>query len=90
MGCSVTECPITETGRVSVPLFSMGKRKFGVGNTVDILTWGGDHFSTGIVEKWQWGGDSGEFAYYVVSLDRKNQMWVYESGLTYAQNPQID
>ena len=68
----------------------MPKKKFDVGDAVDILTWGGDHFGTGIIHKWQWGGDSGEFAYYVVSLDGKNQIWVYESGLTSAANPNID
>ena len=73
----------------------MPKRKFDVGDAVDIQTWGGDHFGTGIIEKWKWGSKpyeigEPEFAYYVVSLDGRNQIWVYESGLTPAHNPNID
>lgn len=71
------------------------KRKFDNGDAVDILTRKGGYFSTGIIEKWQWSskpyeiGDP-EFAYYVVSLDGRNQIWVYESGLQHAANPNID
>lgn len=71
-------------------------RKFDVGDVVDITSWrGGDHFGTGIIENWQWSSKpyeigNPEFAYYVVSLDGKNQIWIYESGLQHAANPQID
>ena len=69
----------------------MPKRKFDVGNAVDILRPSGKYFDTGIIKKWQWSGDSGEFCYYIVSFDRENiRWWVYESGLVYAHNPPID
>ena len=53
----------------------MSKRKFDVGNAVDILRPNGEYFDIGIIEKWQWGGDSGEFCYYIVSFDRESLRW---------------
>lgn len=83
-------------------MYNIGKRKFAVGDSVDIYDEVHGWNSVGIVEKWMLSVNADKWAYYIVTTDMNtirpptyytsvgSRLWYYENELRIAYNPKTD